>query len=64
MTAQVMKNKLKATASIKAPSGLIIVIAAYTITWFIFRILPLGGVLVVEAEQAVNKLNKDFLKNS
>ena len=45
MTAQGNEEQIKkATASIKAAIiGLIIVIAAYTITWFIFRILPLGG---------------------
>lgn len=45
MTAQGNEEQIKkATASIKAAIiGLIIVIAAYTITWFIFRILPFGG---------------------
>jgi len=45
MTAQGNEEQIKqASASIKAAIiGLIIVIGAYTITWFIFSILPFGG---------------------
>jgi len=45
MTAQGNEDQIKkASASIKAAIiGLVIVIAAYTITWFIFKILPFGG---------------------
>jgi len=45
MTAQGNEDQIKkASASIKAAIiGLIIVLAAYTITWFIFKYLPFGG---------------------
>lgn len=44
MTAQGNEEQIKkASASIKAAIiGLIIVLAAYTITWFIFKVLPFG----------------------